>query len=246
MSFGTAVDGSGTGAVVDEESVARLASLLDQTEFMQRCDDYANTWAPVDDEIRHVCEVRCAGHDAFRTVYPKVAIVDGTYRAGLSRCITKKGDGSFDALSAVAHWMCGDGLKTMDRAIEMVHQEARSESAAYFHDCLVGHGSVVSELAKIGSSGKWPTSFVSKYLHFHNREYVIFDNVVEQGITRLMSRAGGLPRGFGDVPRPASMAYSNAYYEYLRRFYYVYAAATRLRDGVSVKEIDHYLWNAWI
>lgn len=226
--------------------IEQLADLLQSMRFEQKCDDYAESWAPVDDEIRHICEQRCQGHASLAITYPKVVVVDGAYRAGLSRCLQSRTIANFSAQAAVASWMASPaGQPVMKEAIESVCLASSADTSSFLVDCLTGHGRVVSQLSRLGDSGKWPTSFVSKYLHFHNSDYVIYDGVADYRLTRLMAKVGGLRFEDRVIPTPTESSYASAYYDYLCRFYYLFEAGRGLRDGVTVKELDHFLWNAW-
>jgi len=230
---------------VDSDRVSRLADVLESNGFVEKCENYIGTWAPVDEEIRDLCEVRRPGHDSFQTAYPKVVIVDGAYRAGLSRCLTSSKGGTFDAQAEVAGWMWTHGHQTMESAIGAVSLRSSANSASFLRDCLVSHGHVVCELQKLGDSGKYPTSFVSKYLHFHNKDYVIYDSVVDDQMTKLLASVGGLPRAERDIARPADLTYSESYYNYLGRFRYLMEAGMSLKPDATIKQLDHFLWNAW-
>jgi hypothetical protein len=176
---------------VNTGKVTRLAEQIGNKDFVQKCDDYEFTWAPVDEEIRGLCELRRPGHRSLDDVYPKVVIVDGAYRAGLSRCLTDSKDKSFNAQREVAVWMCGAGRKTVESSIKAVDLRSDSDLVAFLRGCLVAHGAIVCELMKLGDSGKYPGSFVSKYLHFHNGDFVIYDGVADGRLTKLFAEVGG-------------------------------------------------------
>lgn len=232
------------GGSVNLAQVARLADDLESKGFVEKCADYALSWAPVDEEIRGLCEVRRPGHDSFADVYPKVVIVDGAYRAGLSRCLTQSTNKRFDPHAEVTRWFCHDGHNTIESAIESVAMERSTDSASFLHDCLVAHGKVVCELRQLGDSGKYPGSFVSKYLHFHNSDFVIYDGVASEQMTTLLGKLGGFSNQ-KDIERPKPKTYYEPYYEHLSRFLYLLEAGKLLQPDVTIKQLDHFLWNAW-
>jgi hypothetical protein len=229
---------------VNTKQLCRLAENLDSRDFVRKCGDYKLTWAPVDDEIRHLCEVRRPGHEAFADVYPKVVIVDGAYRAGLSRCLTDSRDERFDAQREVACWICGDGRQTVESSTGAVNLSSAPDSASFLSRCLAAHGAITCELMKLGDSGKYPGSFVSKYLHFHNKDFVIYDGVADARLTKLLASVGGLA-GDRDIARPDPLTYYEPYYNYLSRFLYLLEAGKSLKPDVTIKQLDHFLWKAW-
>jgi hypothetical protein len=231
---------------LNADKVDRLAQVLVDKGFDRTCDAYHERWEPLDVEIRHVCEDRCKGHGSLAVTLPKVLIVDGAYNGGLSRCLNAKGDPHFSAPVAVARWMCTpDGARITDEAIAGVSLAKTPDMMAFLRSCLLGHGSLVHELRSLGDSGKLPRSFVSKYLHFHNRDYIIYDRDTDAVLSKLLAGVGGLRKAdcvFGPTDPGTS---DDTYCDYLRRFRYLAAAGRSIRPNVTIKELDNFLWTGW-
>jgi len=171
-----------------------------------------------------------------------VVVIDECYNAGLARSLRDSKDDSFDAQTAVAEWLIGDGREAIDAAVAAVRTPSMT-TEDWLSASLAAHGAVVQGMSRLGSAGAWPTSFVSKYLHFHNADYVIYDTVAEERLGGLLRDAWGSGRLPGRViPRPEAGTYAEAYYLYVNRFAYYMEAARMVRES-SIKELDHYLWN---
>jgi hypothetical protein len=229
-------------AALDKVKVAKVTDLLARDGFVGSCADYATSWAPVDAELRHLCVERCKGHGSFDVVYPKVVIVDGAYRAGLSRCLRRVDEPGFNAQRAAAEWLSSpEGSTLAESAIGAVSRRG-AEPAQFLADCLAGHGSVVAALSALANPRKWPTSFVAKYLHFHNADYVIYDGVAEAKLRSLLAEAWQPAQvSCESIRQPET--YAQAYFDYLCRFAYYLEAAMTLKPDATIKELDHFLWN---
>lgn len=227
---------------LDPQRVAALADTLRAKDFAGICDGYAGTWGLVDRELRHVCTERCIGHDAFAVAYPKVVIVDEAYNAGLARTVRNAEVSAFDAQRSVARWLSDEGRQTVNMAVA-AERGASMTTAEWLLVCLSGHGAVAKGLSTLGAGESWPTSFVSKYLHFHNADYVIYDSVVDERLRMLLAEAWHVKTVRCRVLQPEGLPhYSNAYLSYLNRFAFLVEAAKKVRQS-SFKELDHFLWN---
>jgi len=228
---------------VHAQRIAALADVLRAREFVGICDEYAENWGLVDRELRHICTERCIGHGTFAAAYPKVVIIDEAYNAGLARSIRNPSLRGFNAQRAVANWMCGEGREAIDGAV-FAQRTSFETTEDWLAACLAGHGAVAKGLSTLGGKVSWPTSFVAKYLHFHNADYVIYDSVVDERLRNLLAEAWDVSTVRCQVLDPKSpFNYSNAYFGYLNRFAFYMDAGESVRPGTTMKELDHFLWN---
>lgn len=237
---GNAMDDFSSATASRVDAVARL---LDRTGLAESAASYAAGWGAVDREIRNVCTSRCPGHDSFQIVYPKVVIVDETYNAGLSRSVRAAAGVRFDAHESVAAWLCGQGRDSVEGAIRS--QRTGRSTVDWLRQCIVQHGAVTEGLSRLGVTRSWPTSFVSKYLHFHNGDYPIYDSLADIRLRRVLAAAWNTPWVSCPalLPRRGAPLHASAYATYLSRFLYLIEASAIVRPGTTVKELDHYLWS---
>ena len=228
---------------MDSQKVALLVDALRAQGFTDVCDKYKDNWGLVDTELRHICTERCIGHAFFAVAYPKVVIIDEAYNAGLARSLREPRDPAFNAQRAVAEWLSGPGREAIDAAVSARRASAVATSA-WLSVCLAMHGRVVQGLSTLGATKSWPTSFVSKYLHFHNANFVVYDNEVDERLRKLLAESWSVktvrcePLDTSETP-----SYAKAYLSYLNRFAYYMDAGELVRPGTTVKELDHFLWN---
>jgi hypothetical protein len=230
---------------MDSSRVRELAETLAKKDFAGICDGYAKSWLLIDQELRHICTERCVGHARFDVVYPKVVIIDEAYNAQLARYVLKPDEVGFNAQRAVAEWLSGAGRRQIEEALS-VRRATEATTEEWLGACLDAHGRVVKGLSTLGHAVVRPTSFVSKYLHFHNADVVIYDNVVAERLRNLLAQAWGIDAGAQVRCRVLDSAQSSeadpAYLAYLNRFAFLMAAAADVRAGTTVKELDHFLW----
>ena len=226
---------------MDARRVDALADTLRAKDFAGICDRYAGNWGLVDRELRHLCTERCIGHGTFAVTFPKVVIIDEAYNAGLARTVRNGDVHGFDAQRSVAMWLSGQGRQTIDMAIASERRAAMT-TLEWLQVCLSGHGAVTKGLSILGAEESWPTSFVSKYLHFHNADYVIYDSVVDERLRTLLAEAWSVKTVRCRVLEPQDcLNYSSAYFGYLNRFAFFVEAAKQVRQS-TFKELDHFLW----
>jgi hypothetical protein len=87
-------------------------------------------------------------------------------------------------------------------------------------------------------SVKLLTSFVSKYLHFHNPIVPIYDSRAEVAIGKLVNRRSRLVRE-AQMALPEGLP---VYRNFVAAFVVLYQLAAETTLKPSVKELDHLLW----
>ena len=127
-------------------------------------------------ELYNLCCRHRPGHRSLADVYPKVAIINRVYAAGLSR--------SFKAPSGGAEMAVTDGLIRLADLIEqslkdLAGRQFDRQSAARVVEL---HGKVAKGLLPY-TDNTWQQSFVSKYLHFHCDIIPIYDSYADHAIS---------------------------------------------------------------
>ncbi|MBU2602473.1 MAG: hypothetical protein KKA32_09940 [Actinobacteria bacterium] len=209
--------------------VANLASWLSDAWT-----DYQNGWAAADRELYDLCVRR--GHDSFIDVYTKVAFINRVYAAGISRSIpTAAGaDGETRVAQALVDSRVHVGASlTRLSGLDGINPDA-------LMTIVEEHAKLVDQLA-LHCGGVRPTSFASKYLHFHCDLVPIFDSRVVEAIGKVM--APHIPRYQPTqqlLPRPPQ--YEPNYYWYVGRFLRLWELAGEVTPTPTVKMLDHALW----
>lgn len=197
-------------------------------DFMAAKRDYEGRWREVDRVLYDVAAER--GHGDMDDVYTKVVLVNRVYAAGLSRSSRGPGDPETD----VAHGLVSISDELGSRLASLAD---RPLNAALVTDIVGLHHAVAKSL--LGFTGdRWMTSFVSKYLHFHAPCVPIFDDRAVAAVAKYAATCGD--RHYLVEPEWRVAAYWN----FVRRFYDLYACVERSEMGeqVTVKLVDHMLW----
>ena len=205
------------------------------TQLADAIKHYKRTWSTVDSELYNLCCRHRPGHRSLADVYPKVAIINRVYAAGLSR--------SFKAPSGGAEMAVTDGLIRLADLIEqslkdLAGRQFDRQSAARVVEL---HGKVARGLLPY-TDNTWQQSFVSKYLHFHCDIIPIYDSYADHAISGLVERRGQAVRtvrtSLPSAP-PSALAYRSfvAAFVVLRE-----RISTETSIRASVKETDHLLW----
>lgn len=192
--------------------------------------EYTSTWRPVDFELYELCRRR--GHKRPDDVYTKVAIINRVYAAGIARTLGANGERAVaDALVST-----GDGLRKSLRLIS----DGETLDPALAHEIVKAHGCVAEKLAA-RNGGKWLTSFVSKYLHFHRPSFPIFDGRAKRALRGFLLSAGIHvdPKVVVGPDR-----WDGSYLRFVRSFYALYRTIGEKAGSVpvTVKGVDHMLW----
>jgi hypothetical protein len=182
-------------------------------------------------------------HAKVDRVQGKLSLIGRSYATGLERLLKtdKKQSGNLNA------WVdyFGRRAKTLDSIVVRVRRERApldpdklwriAELHGEFSDVLRAHESL--RPTKSGKGKLTPTSFVSKYLHFHNPVVPIYDSWAAAGARRhrLLGSAKGT---LGSSPEGSDPDYG----QFLRRFWCVYQAGCEaLGYWPSVRHLDRYL-----
>jgi hypothetical protein len=184
--------------------------------------DYEANWKHADRELYELSRRR-PRHKDFSDVYPKVVIVGRVYAAGLSRSWRGKGDPEI----GIANALVGQA-PFIDEGLDRLARYEGHFSRGAGREIVELHRDVTTAISH--RSGKFLTSFVSKYLHFHCPVVPIFDSRADAAMSKLIDRRGRLVRNaLTELPNgiPAYRTYLAAFIPLLR--------AGLSRDAVRIK-----------
>jgi hypothetical protein len=188
----------------------------------------------------------CAGeprHADLGRVHGRLSLIGRGYATGLERLLkgNKEQSGNLNA------WT--DYFVRRAKTLDAIVQEVRRVRSPLTEDKLkriaVLHGRFAGALQKHRRFRKTkkhkrkltPTSFVSKYLHFHNPAVPIYDSWASAGACRHRLLGKGSDT-LGVMPEGADPDY----WHFLRRFWCVYQDARKeLGRKTSVRHLDRYL-----
>jgi hypothetical protein len=202
-------------------------------QLAQAIADYQAAWQPVDAELYDLCRRR-PSQRTFADVYTKVAVIGRVYAAGVSRSSREPGDREAEA----ARGVMAQADLIENSLPELVGRRFDRVTAAQIVEL---HGRVARGLRE-HAGGRWLTSFVSKYLHFHCAIVPIYDSNAARVIGRFVDwQAVGPVRALmDDVPD-----WARAYRNFVAAFVVLHeriTVETSIRP--TVKEVDHLLWQS--
>jgi hypothetical protein len=196
--------------------------------------DYQDTWAAADQELYDLCRRR--GHDTFIDVYTKIAFINRVYAAGISRSIVAV-DGA-DSETQVARGLLdlrADVHASLSRlcALDGIGRDTMG--------AIVEEHAKLTDALSVHCGNVRPTSFVSKYLHFHCDLVPIYDSRTVEAIGKVLAPyVPRYQRTSGLLRQPAT--YDPNYYWYAGRFLRLWELAGATTPGLTIKMVDHALW----
>jgi hypothetical protein len=196
-------------------------------------EDYRASWKPVDDDLYDLCQVRLPRHDDQLDVYTKVVIVGRVYSAQVVRAWP----GVRDSENETAKVLKDEAA----RVEEVLHGLAgRPFGPDAAREVVELHRDLIDAIH--GRCGKFLTSFVSKYLHFHCPIVPIVDSEADAAIGKLVDRGGKRVREARTaLPDGGGPDEARVYRSFVGAFVVLHERA-RATPEPSVKELDHMLW----
>ena len=197
----------------------------------QAIKSYEAGWKSVDNELYDLCRRR-PSHDAFASVYTKVAVIGRVYEAGVARAWRGEGDPESEVTCELIEQadLIRNGLRNL---------ESRSFDQQTAAAIVELHGYIARAISH-RTAGVFLASFVSKYLHFHSPMVPIYDSNAQAAIGNFVDSAqvGPIRDALGTVPE-----WARVYRNFVAAFVVLYQRAhaeTPLKP--TVKELDHLLW----
>lgn len=143
---------------------------------------FDESWGAVDEVLYRACREHPLHNDR-RAIMCKMVVVGRCYAAGIERLVTpRKGEQAVDRI--------GDCLARHGAVIDGIIQGLPDPEApltpAPMRIVVRQHGRLTRLLARHLTKGRYPTSFVSKYLHFHRPIVPIYDAYCLAGLTKAV------------------------------------------------------------
>ena len=196
--------------------------------------DYAAQWATLDAYLYQLCDEN-PGHGSRLSVNAKVYIIGRTYQTGIERQIRAKGTQA-SAISQVIELLCRQH-ETIDRLFSRLAGVSEPLTASNVPTILEIHGQIVDMLSEITIDGQSPRSFVSKYMHFHNRVVPMYDSIASTKVLPRMVRSVR-PQ---DIEAVVSLESDSEYRLNVCRFRNLYNLVASQNLPVTVRSLDYYL-----
>lgn len=199
--------------------------------------DYELEWQTLDEVLYRLCREH-PRHDDRGAVNAKVNIIGRTYATGIERLVPTSGaQGS--SISKVSELFATHHVE-IDRWFFHLGRISEPLTIVSIRQILLLHGLLMDLLKRITIDEKSPRSFVSKYLHFHNRAVPIYDSVAAKFLPRLVLL--GAIRDFQIRPVKCT---DPDYSDYVQRFARLYECTASQSLPVTVRSLDYYLlWKA--
>ncbi len=195
--------------------------------------NYKDQWRTLDGVLYTLCR-DYPGHDRIDGINAKLNIIGRTYSTGIERRIKSEGTQGSSMLKLADYFF--KHRAEIDSLIE--HISALMEPLTWkgIVGILIAHGRLVQLLTGITQYGYRPRSFVSKYLHFHNPVFPIYDSVASGEIRRIVPLRSVLNIDF-DVDGVSDSEYN----DYVKRFFALYLHSIERGLPITVCSLDFYL-----
>lgn len=208
-------------------------------EYNKSVINYNDEWRALDEVLYKVCR-DFPDHRSKNGIIAKTYLIGRTYATGIERGI-KSGGTQGSSLVKLADCFVKH-IADIDSLIEhaaVVTEPLTREGIAVI---LTAHGTLVQMLTSITANGYRPHSFVSKYLHFHNPVFPIYDNVACQEIIHMVPH-----RTIRELVLEVNGGVDPNYADYVRRFFALYRRSRESGLPINVRSLDYYLiWKATV
>lgn len=220
----------------------RKMAAFDAGLYRKAVQDYRARLAWSDRILYKMCEGP-PRHANLERVHGKLSLLGRSYATGLERLLytDDKQSGNLVAWADyfVSHAKTLDGIVRQVRRVKAPLSRSKLEKMAVLHGQFAG---VMQKHPRFRKTKKrkgklTPTSFVAKYLHFHNPVVPIYDSWAVAGARRLAD----LRTCPDPLDRKAPRGVDEDFWKFLRHFWCVYRDARRaLRRQPSVRRLDRY------
>ncbi len=201
-------------------------------KYKRACADYRANWEAVEIALYDLCK-RHPTHQDQGGINAKLWIIGRAYATGIERKIKSKGvQGSSMTQLGKHFWR---NRRRVDKVLSRLRGVNEPLTPNTLTKILDAHGRLVRIVQGALRKGQTPRSFVSKYLHFHNRAVPIFDSVAVRAARKHYRRE----KCDTSIQIPA--AADKQYSDFLLRFWRLYQEAQISGAKISVKLLDNYL-----
>lgn len=203
--------------------------------FQEACVDYRESTEVWDNTLYSLCK-KYPKHNDPGPVFAKLGLIGRSYATGLERH-TK---GKKRRIGIIANFVLKNSA-SIDKEIHRLSKLKPFLSPEYILTITTSHSNICRLMLPIMSNGRWPRSFVSKYLHFHAPVVPIYDSI---GGSLLRSRNWYK----WDSEKSTIIAPDNVDLQYWRHCVRLLFLQEDLRAAgynPTVRELDYYLfWEA--
>jgi len=207
------------------------SSALSGRNYAQSRIDYDHQWQRLDYNLYRVCEEN-QGHSDLGGLNAKVYLIARTYQSGIERKVRSKGTqgSSLSQVVSLFHQHSRQMEQLFNR-LATISEPLTPEKATVI---LEIHGRIVSLLSQLTIDGQSARSFVSKYMHFHNSNVPIYDDItavkVLPSLIPIRSKDAQIPHGADQL-----------YAAYVHRFLKLQDWASQSKLSFTVRSLDYYL-----
>lgn len=201
-------------------------------------EDYHGGWRPIGAELHALC-ARLTNHRDFAQVYTKVVTINRVYAAGLARILNHLVDAERHVATQLIRPETADAIEQLLAALD--EPTLTIDVAARV---VTGHGHLVRQL----DTSKNVRSFASKYLHFHRDIVPLYDSLAADQLPAELHRSGTAARRQALRAQLRHVSGGDPEYQvFVADFIALKEAADQAMPsrGLTVKELDHFLWHAW-
>lgn len=210
---------------------------ISDCDYNKSVNNYNDEWRALDEVLYRVCR-DFPDHRRKDGIIAKTYLIGRTYSTGIERGI--KSDGTQGSSMIKLADCFADHHEEIDSLIEHGIGVTEPLTQSEIAEILTAHGKLVQILASITVNGYRPRSFVSKYLHFHNPIFPIYDSVACKEIGKIVPS-----RAIRDIVFEGNGAIDLEYADYLKRFFIFYRDLSERGLSTSVRSLDYYLmWRA--
>jgi hypothetical protein len=204
--------------------------------------DYQNGgWLNVDQALRTVVRANSSGQ--LPEIFTKVVVIDGAYRSQLARTY---GTNARTAGQRTDYWIAQQLRRNDARITKALAPlaNARSLRLQSLTHVVEAHGVIVDAISAAAPGSRVAHSFASKYLHFHNAIFPIFDNIVKYNVARFTSWNGYGAAFQGALTVAQSAPHADPVYaHHVAKVFVILEHIKGLAppSPVTVKGVDHML-----
>jgi hypothetical protein len=206
---------------------------IQEPKYENSVTDYKEKWRTLDEVLYTLCRDH-PGHDRFDGICAKLSIIGRTYSTGIERQIKSDNTQGSSMLQLANYFF--EHRAEIDSIISDASALMEPLTKEGIVAILIAHGKLVRLLTGITKNGYRPRSFVSKYLHFHNPVFPIYDSVASRKIRQIVQ--------FEDVRAidfKVDGTSDSEYNDYVRRFYALYQHSMDRGLPITVRSLDYYL-----
>jgi hypothetical protein len=202
-------------------------------ETVKIYNDRVRKW---DQVLYRMCD-EWPGHSDLGAIIAKVGIIGRSYAAQAERFVKKNDEDDYGV------WILSELLHSrtdVSKAFKRIASIKEPLSAEKLATLMEVHKDLCGILSERTRNGAYVRSFVSKYMHFHQRCTPVYDNIA---VERLRKPAFYRWTSSLEAVEFEDDRYDEYYWYYCMRFWALYKDAQRAGVEFNVKLLDNYIMN---